>query len=64
MFRVLDRVTLKKAMPDLGLNRGAVGSILTVRSKNAGYEVEFAAPAGKADVVVTLKSSCLKAAEH
>jgi len=64
MFRELDRVRLKKAMPIHGLNRGAVGLILKVQPKSVGYEVEFAAPMGKTSVVVTLKSSCLRAVDQ
>jgi hypothetical protein len=63
MFRELDRVALKKALPKQGLNRGAVGSIVRVHSKNAGYEVEFVAPYGKLTTVVRLKSSDFRVAD-
>jgi hypothetical protein len=63
MFRELDMVRLKKALPKHGLNRGAVGTIVTILPKN-GYEVEFMAPAGRPSVVVTLRSTHLKAVEN
>ena len=63
MFRELDMVILKKALPKHGLNRGAVGSVLKVQTKSAGYEVEFVAPEGKATAVVSLKSSDIRAVD-
>jgi hypothetical protein len=63
MFRELDRVKLKKAMPNHGLNRGTVGTIVSIHPKN-GYEVEFMAPAGKDSFVVMLKSTHLVAVEQ
>jgi hypothetical protein len=63
MFRELDRVILKKALPVHGLNRGAIGSIVTVHKKSAGYEVEFVAPEGKTTAVVSLKSSDIRAVD-
>jgi hypothetical protein len=63
MFRELDRVILKKALPKHGLNQGAIGSVVTVHQKSAGYEVEFVAPEGKITTVVSLKSSNIRAAD-
>ena len=63
MFRELDRVILKKALPEHGLNQGAVGSVVTVHKKSAGYEVEFVAPEGKMTAVVSLKSSDIRAVD-
>jgi len=60
MYRELDRVVLKKAMPQHGLNQGAVGSIVMVHAKKAGYEVEFIAPAGKEATTVSLKTSDIR----
>ncbi len=60
MFRELDMVRLKKAMPHHGLNRGALGSIITVNPRSLGYEVEFVAPNGKPTTVVSLKSSDIR----
>ncbi len=61
MFRELDMVILKKALPQHHLNRGAVGTIVTVHTKSAGYEVEFVAPNGKPAIIVLLKSSVFRA---
>jgi hypothetical protein len=63
MFRELDMVILKKALPDHGLNRGAIGTIVLVHKKSAGYEVEFVAPEGKTTVTVSLKSSDIRTVE-
>ena len=63
MFREMDMVILKKALPLHGLNRGARGSILVVHGGKAGYEIEFVAPEGKPTTVVSLKSSDIRAVD-
>ena len=61
MFRELDRVILKKALPLHHLNRGAAGTIVAIHKKSAKYEVEFNSANGKPGVVVSLKSSVIRA---
>ena len=63
MFREADRVVLKKAKPEYGLNRGAVGIIVKAHKGSAGYEVEFMAPVGKPAIVVLLKTGDIRAAD-
>ena len=63
MFREQDMVVLKKALPKHGLNQGAIGSVVTVHKKSAGYEVEFVAPKGKETTIVSLKSSDIRAVD-
>ena len=63
MFREQDMVILKKALPSHDLNRGAIGSIVKVHTKSAGYEVEFVAPKGKETTIVSLKSSDIRAVD-
>jgi len=63
MFRRLDMVILKKDLPLHHLYRGAAGTIVTVHEKSAGYEVEFNASNGKPAIVVSLKSSIIRAVD-
>lgn len=63
MFRPLDRVILKKALPLHNLYRGASGTITKVHPNSEGYEVEFNLANGKPALVVSLKSSVIRAAD-
>jgi hypothetical protein len=50
----LDVVVLKRDLPDEGLARGDVGTVVMVHEKGAAVEVEFASLSGTTLAVVTL----------
>ena len=54
-FKTLDTVVLDKDLPDLGLQKGDLGTIVLVYEPD-GLEVEFVTGSGRTQAVVTLKS--------
>jgi len=57
MIRELDDVILECDLPERGLTRGDVGTVLLVHGDSEGYEVEFTALDGETVAVLTLTAS-------
>lgn len=55
MIRELDVVVLTTDLPELGLQRGDVGTVVLVHGEK-GYEVEFVALDGETVAVVSLRT--------
>ncbi len=62
MIRELDNVILDCDIPEHGLARGDVGTVVLVHEGGAGYEVEFTALDGETIAVVTLSAGQVRAA--
>jgi hypothetical protein len=60
MIHELDRVILTKDLPEHGLERGDIGTVVLVHRSHAGYEVEFNALDGEPVASVSLSSSELR----
>jgi hypothetical protein len=56
----LDLVTLQQDIPDRGLKRGDVGTVVFVHNEGRGYEVEFVRADGKTLGVETLSAGQVK----
>ena len=54
MIRELDQVVLERDLPEFGLKRGDLGTVVLVHGAGAGYEVEFMALDGETVAVATL----------
>jgi len=52
----LERVVLKKDVPEEGLVAGDVGTVVHVYGSGEGLEVEFLTPAGRTIAVLTLEA--------
>ena len=61
MMRELDDVILECDLPESGLTRGDVGTVVLVHQRDEGYEVEFTALDGETVAVVTLAASQVRA---
>jgi hypothetical protein len=57
MIKERDRVVLKVAVPDEGLEPGDVGTVVHVYRDGRAYEVEFVTLDGCTAAVVTLEAS-------
>ena len=57
MIRELDRVVLERDLPEFGLKRGDLGTVVLVHGGGAGYEVEFMTLDGETVAVTTLDKS-------
>lgn len=55
MIRELDQVVLDRDLPEFGLKRGDLGTVVLVHNAGAGYEVEFMALDGETLAVTTLE---------
>jgi hypothetical protein len=62
MIRELDNVVLECDLPQHGLKRGDLGTVVLVHDRGAGYEVEFTALDGETIAVVTLSNGQLREA--
>ena len=60
MINELDQVVLERDLPQFGLKRGDVGTLVLVHGNGAGYEVEFTALDGDTIAVTTLASGELR----
>src|SRR5450830_820806 len=60
MFKEHAQVTLKRALPSLGLQPGAVGIVVHVHTDFEGYEVEFLNWAGQTIGVETVEDRDLE----
>jgi hypothetical protein len=54
MIRELESVALLNDLPEEGLKRGDIGTVVLVHQRGKGYEVEFATLDGETIAVVTL----------
>ena len=57
MIKEHDRIVLKAAIPDEGLEAGDVGTIVHVYGDGRAYEVEFTTLEGKTAAVVTVEAA-------
>lgn len=62
MIRELDAVVLECDLPEHGLKRGDVGTVVLVHGNNAGFEVEFMALDGETVAIATLSALQLREA--
>jgi hypothetical protein len=62
MLKDLQLVALTRDLPDAGLRRGAVGTIVHVYPAGAAYEVEFDRIAGASVPIVTLEPGDIRPA--
>ncbi len=62
MINELENVVLECDLPENGLARGDVGTVVLVHGEGTGYEVEFTALDGGTVAVVTLDASQVRAA--
>jgi hypothetical protein len=60
MIRELDGVVLEGDLPEHGLKRGDVGTVVLVHEGGAGYEVEFTTLDGGTIAVTTLSAEQLR----
>jgi hypothetical protein len=56
----LDYVVLERDLPQFGLKRGDVGTVVLVHDNGTGYEVEFTALDGETIAVTTLSRGELR----
>lgn len=60
MIQELDSVVLAENLPELGLEKGDIGTVVMVHRGGAGYEVEFVTLEGKTTAVTSLLSSQIR----
>ena len=60
MIHLYDRIVLSQDLPEKGLKRGDVGTIVMVYNEGEGYEVEFYTLDGSTYRVETLPSSYIR----
>ena len=61
MLRELEPVVLTRDLPEHGLKRGDLGTIVHADSADRGYEVEFVTAKGKTVAVLTLGTDDVRA---
>lgn len=64
MIKELDSVVLTTDLPEHGLTRGDIGTVVLVHYNNNGYEVEFMTLDGETVAVVSLLSSQVRPISH
>ena len=62
MIQELEDVILKSDLPQNGLQRGDIGTVVLVHQEGKGYEVEFTTLDGETVAVVTLLASQVRPA--
>lgn len=60
MVRELDLVALTSALPERGLERGDVGTVVHCYADGQTYEVEFVTAAGETLAVLTLDTAAIR----
>ena len=60
----LDTIVLEAELPDCGLARGDIGTVVLVHGDGVGYEVEFTAVDGSTVAVVSLSADQVRPATH
>jgi uncharacterized protein DUF4926 len=63
MIEELEDVILTRDLPEHGLTRGDIGTVVLVHKEQKGYEVEFTTLAGETVAVVTLTASQVRASK-
>lgn len=61
-FKMLDVVVLKRDLPDMGLRKGDLGTVVEIYEPD-GLEVEFVTASGRTEALVTLNVSDVRAVE-
>lgn len=61
MIREHDSVVLAADLPEHGLERGDIGTVVLIHRGEAGYEVEFMTLEGETVAVVSLRASQVRA---
>lgn len=61
MINELDLVVLLNDMPELGLRKGDVGTVVMIHGQGGGYEVEFSTFGGLTVAVATLSANAVRA---
>ena len=56
MIQLFDRIVLNKDLPEKGLEKGDVGTVVMIHGEREGYEVEFFTLDGKTYTVETLRA--------
>ena len=64
MIRELDSVVLAIDLPEYGLERGDIGTVVLLHGDGKGYEVEFVALDGETVAVVSLVPSQVRPIGH
>ena len=64
MIKELDCVVLSVDLPEKGMTKGDLGTVVLVHEGGAGYEVEFTALDGDTLAVVTLSARQVRPACH
>lgn len=64
MIAELDDVVLECDLPEHGLARGDIGTVVLVHEQGAGYEVEFTELDGETVAVLTLPAQKVRAVAH
>lgn len=64
MIKEHERVVLKGQVPNEGLEKGDVGTVVHVYKDGAAYEVEFITLDGKTAAVVTLEAAQVRPVRH
>ncbi len=64
MIHELDRIVLAADLPEYGLERGDIGTVVLVHQDHKGYEVEFVTLDGETVAVVSLYPSQLRPIAH
>ena len=57
MIKELDSVVLNADLPEYGLERGDIGTVVLIHGDGKGYEVEFVSLDGETMAVVSLPPS-------
>jgi hypothetical protein len=60
VIQELERVVLTTDLPEYGLKRGDVGTVILVHQSNRGYEVEFVTLDGETVAVISLYATQLR----
>ena len=64
MLHELERVVLTNDLPEHGLKRGDVGTVVLTHHGGAGYEVEFVTLDGETVAVVTVLATQIRPIER
>jgi hypothetical protein len=57
MIKELDSIVLNDDLPELGLERGDIGTVVLIHGDGKGYEVEFVSLDGETMAVISLLPS-------
>jgi hypothetical protein len=64
MIKELDSVVLNADLPEHGLERGDIGTVVLIHGDGKGYEVEFVSLDGETMAVVSLPPSQVRPIGH